>query len=59
MSGAPFTWSSKRQATIALSTVEVEYVVMSRCAQQMVWMQTLDEVQIGHDLPGIIRGDRR
>ena len=33
---------------------------MSRCAQQMVWIQTwLDEVEITHDLPGIIRGDSR
>jgi hypothetical protein len=60
MSGGPVTWSSKRQATVALSTVEAEYVAMSRCAQQMVWMQTwLDEVEIAHVLPGIIRGDNR
>ncbi len=60
MSGGPVTWSSKRQATVALSTVEAEYVAMSRCAQQMVWMQTwLDEVEIAHALPGIIRGDSR
>ena len=58
MSGGPVTWSSRRQATVALSTVKAEYVAMSRCAQQMVWMQMwLDEVEIGHDLPGIIRGD--
>ena len=32
---------------IALSTIEAEYVAMSRCAQQMVWMQMwLDEVEI-------------
>src|SRR6266540_5846463 len=49
MAGGAVTWSSKRQATAALSTVEAEYVeaeyvAMSRCAQQMVWMQTwLDE----------------
>ena len=44
----------------ALSTVEAEYVAMSRCAQQMIWMQTwLDEVEIEHDTPGIIRGDSR
>ena len=58
MSGGPVTWSSKRQATVALSTVEAEYVAMSRCSQQMVWMQTwLDEVEIEHDMPGIIQGD--
>ena len=60
MAGGAVTWSSKRQATVALSTVEAEYVAMSRCAQQMVWTQTwLDEVEIEHDTPGIIRGDSR
>ena len=60
MSGGPVTWSSKRQATVALSTVEAEYVAMSRCAQQMVWMQSwLDEVEIPHTLPGLIKGDNR
>jgi hypothetical protein len=60
MAGGPVTWSSKRQATVALSTVEAEYVVMSRCAQQMVWMQSwLDEVKIPHTLPGLIKGDNR
>jgi len=60
MAGGAVTWSSKRQATVALSTVEAEYVAMSRCAQQMVWMQMwLDEVEIGHDMPGVIKGDSR
>lgn len=60
MAGGPVTWSSKRQATVALSTVEAEYVAMSRCAQQMKWMHSwLDEVDIPHDLPGVIRGDNR
>jgi hypothetical protein len=60
MSGGPVTWSSKRQATVALSTVEAEYVAMSRCAQQMKWMQSwLDEVDIKYNVPGIIKGDSR
>ena len=60
MAGGPVTWSSKRQATVALSTVKVEYVAMSWCAQQMVWMQTwLDEVEIAHTMPGVIKGDSR
>ena len=58
MAGGAVTWSSKRQATVALSTVEAEYVAMSRCAQQMVWMQTwLDEVEVVHTMPGVIKGD--
>jgi len=60
MAGGAVTWSSKRQATVALSTVEAEYVAMSRCAQQMVWMQMwLDEIEIEHVMPGVIKGDSR
>ena len=60
MAGGPVAWSSKRQATVALSTVEAEYVAMSRCTQQMVWMQSwLSEVEIDHHLPGVIKGDNR
>jgi hypothetical protein len=60
MAGGPVTWSSKRQATVALSTVEAEYVAMSRCAQQMVWMHSwLGEVEIDCTLPGVIKGDNR
>ena len=41
-------------------TVEAEYVVMSCCAQQMTWMHTwLNEVEIEHVLPGVIRGNSR
>jgi len=60
MAGGAVTWSSKRQATVALSMVETEYVVMSQCAQQMIWMYTwLDEMEIAHTTPGVIRGDSR
>jgi reverse transcriptase-like protein len=60
MAGGAVTWSSKCQATVALSTVEAEYVAMSRCAQQMSWMHSwLDEVEIQYSRPGLIKGDNR
>ena len=58
MAREPVTWSSKCQATVTLSTVEAEYVAMSRCAQQMVLMHNwLDEVEVDYFVPGLIRGD--
>jgi hypothetical protein len=60
MAGGAVSWSSKRQTTVALSTVEAEYVAMSRCAQQMVWMQSwLNEVKVDNTLPGVIKCDNR
>jgi hypothetical protein len=60
MAGGAVAWSSKRQASVALSTVEAEYVAMSRCAQQMMWMQSwLDETEMEYERPGLIKGDNR
>ena len=60
MAGGAVSWSSKRQSTVALSTIEAEYVAMTRCAQQMTWMQSwLSEASIKYDLPGVIKGDNQ
>ena len=56
MCGGPVAWSSKQQATVALSTVKAEYVAMSRCAQQMVWMHSwLREVKVDYIIPRVIK----
>ena len=58
MAGGAVTWSSKCQTTVALFTIEAEYVAMSWCTQQMVWMHSwLDKVNIEYSIPGIIKGD--
>jgi hypothetical protein len=38
------SWSSKKQTSVALSTVEVEYVAAGQCGAQLLWMrQTLQD----------------
>src|SRR3954464_10303287 len=34
------SWYSKKQATIALSTTEAEYVAAAGCSTQMLWMRS-------------------
>ena len=36
------SWSSKKQSSISLSTAEAEYIVVTSCCSQVIWMrQTL------------------
>jgi len=43
----PISWASKRQATIALSTAEAEYISAANCCTQLVWMKhQLEDYQI-------------
>ena len=35
------SWMSKKQNSILLSTVETEYIVVSSCCTQLLWMQKL------------------
>ena len=37
------TWSSKRQNSVALSTVEAEYMALSQATQEAVWLRRLTE----------------
>eukprot|EP00253_Pinus_taeda_P033426 PITA_33426 len=41
------SWFNKKQSSIALSTVEAEYVAATYCCTQLLWMmQTLQDIQI-------------
>jgi hypothetical protein len=43
------SWSSKKQSSVALSTVEAEYVAVGQCCAQLLWMrQTL--LDFGYNL---------
>jgi hypothetical protein len=60
MAGAPVSWASKRQATVALSTVEAEYISLTRGAQQLKWMYAwMAEAQLEQSLPGVLYCDNR
>ncbi|KAK2579165.1 hypothetical protein KPH14_002691 [Odynerus spinipes] len=40
-SGGAISWASKRQRTVALSTVETEYIALSSTCQEALWLQQL------------------
>ena len=33
-----FSWSSKKQQVVALSTAEAEYIAVTNCATQAIWL---------------------
>ena len=41
MGGGPVSWLSKKQAIVALSTSEAEYVALSFATQEIVWLRKL------------------
>lgn len=47
------SWTSKRQATITLSTTEEEYIPAASCCTQLLWMKyQLEDCQIcGSSIP--------
>ena len=36
-----FSWSSKKQSIVTLSTCEIEYVALSSCVTQAIWLRSL------------------
>ena len=41
LSGAAISWRSKKQACVALSTAEAEYIALASAAQEAVWVRQL------------------
>jgi len=41
LAGGLISWTSRAQKTIALLSIETEYMALSDCSCQVVWMQTL------------------
>ena len=54
------SWTSKKQATVALSTAEAEYIALNTATQEAIWLQRLlaDLSDIQHK-PTIIMGDNQ
>lgn len=58
MAGAPVSWGLKRQATVAMSTVEAEYVLLARASQQAVRMSAfLAEIDLDQEGGVTLNGD--
>src|SRR6202035_3453106 len=41
VANSTFCWQSRAQKTIALSSTEAEYMALSDCSRQAIWLQTL------------------
>lgn len=41
LSGAPISWSSRKQSVVALSTCEAEYIAACSAACQALWLSSL------------------
>ena len=56
--GGAITWRSKKQSTIALSSTEAEYIVLSEAGREACWLRNLyDELGYKQNNPMLIKGD--
>ena len=59
LSGASISWRSKKQITVALSTVEAEYVALSAAAHEAVWLRSVMKGLIEEIPPTVIHEDNQ
>ena len=41
LAGLAISWLSKKQPSVALSTTGAEYIALSQCAQEIIWVRRL------------------
>ena len=60
LAGAPISWQSRAQATVALSSTEAEYIAFAGAAQEAVWLlQVLREFKFGMNSPVVVYEDNQ
>ena len=59
LAGGAISWMSHAQKTVALSSTEAEYMALSDCSRQVVWMHTLMGELSYHLKPVLICGDNQ
>lgn len=58
--GAPISWRSKKQTSVALSTAEAEYIALSSATQEAVWLRQLtSELRFEQTKPTVIYEDNQ
>jgi len=60
LAGAPISWQSRAQATVALSSTEAEYIALSAAAQEAIWLlQVLREFRFLITSPVVLYEDNQ
>jgi hypothetical protein len=60
MCGAAISWSSKLQASPALSSTEAEYMACTRATQEIIWLrQLLEQLGVMQTQPTTLLGDNQ
>lgn len=60
MANGPISWSSKKQPTVALSSMEAKYMAESQAARHAIWLRTLfTELQLPYSEPTTINADNQ
>jgi hypothetical protein len=54
LNGAPISWCSKRQPTVALSSTEAEYIAATQATKEAIWLRRIFE-ELGHPQSGPTR----